>query len=209
MGNRDWYRRVTWTTKDREDFLSRLKRSRTLYNKSQYLRIQAYTLQTEANPPQYEAALELLDLLFREEPDKSQLAAAFHQRAKCLEALGRIDDALAAYRDAIRIGLNRSGIQTTDAPLHFGACVIKNRLESCFEEVLKCFEGIEMVLLFPESQYLYHSIMAVIGQADERRKEAVDHARKALEIAKRSGSSDPIIDKMVGECIGGCCEPIA
>ena len=40
----EWFRRKTWTQEDREAFFARLKRSRGLFHKAQYLRVQAYEL---------------------------------------------------------------------------------------------------------------------------------------------------------------------
>jgi hypothetical protein len=41
----DWYRKTTWSEADQADFFARFKRSRTPYNKAQYLRIQANYLE--------------------------------------------------------------------------------------------------------------------------------------------------------------------
>jgi hypothetical protein len=42
----DWYRRKTWTAEDREEFFTRLRRSRGAFHKAQYARIQAFELLT-------------------------------------------------------------------------------------------------------------------------------------------------------------------
>jgi len=123
------------------------------------------------------------------------------QKAKCLEGLGKVEDVLKAYREAIRTGVNQSGMQTTDAPFHFGLFVVKNKLRDYYEEVLKGFKGSEIVLLAPSSQYLFHLIMALIGQEEGRKNEAQVHARKALEIIKQTNNSDPTIERMLGELI--------
>jgi hypothetical protein len=45
MAKAEWFRRSTWTKQDQDEFYARLGRSKTLYNKSQYVRIQASHLQ--------------------------------------------------------------------------------------------------------------------------------------------------------------------
>ena len=73
MKKREWFRRTTWTADDPEDFDAHLKRSSGDSNKAQILRIQAYHLGEVGNQ---EGAIELLDRLFAEFPDKAQLAQA-------------------------------------------------------------------------------------------------------------------------------------
>lgn len=190
MSKNDWYRRRTWTKKDQEDFFARLGRARSDYNKAQYLRIQAYYLQSAATPPNYQAALDLLDYLFREVPDPNEIAAASLQRAKCLEAVGRVEEALRAYRDSIKFGLNKNNIQTTDAPFHFARFVLKNNLKGLYHEVLSGLKGSEIVSLLPDNQYLFCAIMAIVASENGLMKEAKKHAMKAIEILKNSGLQD-------------------
>ena len=71
MSKTDWFRRTAWSDADREDFNARLKRSRGEGNKAQYLRIQAVYL---AEAGHHHNAIELLDRLFAEFPQKGQLA---------------------------------------------------------------------------------------------------------------------------------------
>ena len=88
MSKLEWYRRTTWTDVDRVDFDTRLKRSRGTGNKAQYLRIQAYHLAEVGNE---EGAIQLLDRLFAEFPEKLQLAQAHEQKGSSLARLGRIE----------------------------------------------------------------------------------------------------------------------
>ena len=61
--NDDWFRRKTWTPKDREEFFARLRRSRGAFHKAQYARIQAYELLITRRREAYTAGLELLDMI--------------------------------------------------------------------------------------------------------------------------------------------------
>ena len=44
MSKDDWFRRTTWSDEDERAFFARLVRSRGIFRKAQYLRIQAVTL---------------------------------------------------------------------------------------------------------------------------------------------------------------------
>ena len=190
MSKTDWFRRRRWTAKDKEEFFSRLGRTRTDYSKAQYLRIQAYTLQTEATPPDYLAALDLLDYIFREVPEPDQMPSAYLQRATCLEALGRNEEATQAFREAILRGINKNGVQTTDAPVHFARFVLRNNLKGMYDEALAGLKGCDLVGILPNSQYLLNAVMAIIGSETGRAKEAKKYALKALEIAKHADLQD-------------------
>jgi hypothetical protein len=49
----EWFRRTTWTDRDRDEFNARLSRSRGIGNKAQYLGFKPATLPTpDLMPPQ-------------------------------------------------------------------------------------------------------------------------------------------------------------
>ena len=93
MGRHDWYRKSSWSDEDQADFFRRLARSRS--GRNQYLLIQAGCLRSAGYA---EPALRLIEQYFTEFPAND----LFHvggtlQKAQCLEALGRIDEAEEAY----------------------------------------------------------------------------------------------------------------
>lgn len=90
MSITDWFRRSSWTARDREEFDARLQRSRGPANKAQYLRIQALHL---AEAGLHTAAIDLLDKLLREFPCRTELASAHQQRAESLAKLRQPDAA--------------------------------------------------------------------------------------------------------------------
>ena len=69
MGRYDWYRKTTWTEQDRSEFWLRLNRSRNDFNKAQYLRIQALTLEETGVEANIHASMELLDGRLADYPD--------------------------------------------------------------------------------------------------------------------------------------------
>jgi hypothetical protein len=100
MSCTDWFRRSSWTDRDQEEFNARLQRSRGEGNKAQYLRIQAFHL---AEAGLDAAAIELIDRLITEFPQKTELASAHHQRAESLAKLGQADSAIAEYRATFQV----------------------------------------------------------------------------------------------------------
>ena len=72
----EWFRRKTWTQEDREAFFARLKRSRGLFHKAQYLRVQAYELAETGKQEAIAAALALIEMLIRDYPVPFELACA-------------------------------------------------------------------------------------------------------------------------------------
>jgi tetratricopeptide (TPR) repeat protein len=100
-GQKAWYRRSTWTARDREEFDARLARSRGDDRKAQYLRLQAYHLHETGDARLLPAALELLDRLISDFPEPFQLTLAFSLRAEVLIDLGQPDAALASYEHAL------------------------------------------------------------------------------------------------------------
>ena len=77
----DWFRKTSWTREDREDFFERLSRSRK-YNRAQYLRIQASYLAENGNIELLNAALELLEMLFTQYPDRTEMALAYASKGR-------------------------------------------------------------------------------------------------------------------------------
>ncbi len=89
----DWFRNIIWNESVERAFDEKLRRAK---RKEQYLRIQACTL-ARSHP---EVALKLLDRYF-ELPDDFDHAQAHVDRATALVALGRVNDAIAAYEAAL------------------------------------------------------------------------------------------------------------
>ncbi len=184
MADDDWYRRTEWTESDREAFLVRLKRSRTRYDKAQYLRIQAGYL--GAIHPS--AALELLHMVVEEFPEPGQLAQAHLQIALCRLRLGDPDAALAEFRRALE--QESSYPQAlTNAFLDFATFAIARERRDLYEEVARVLREREKRLLFPVDHYRFHAALAVVTEAAGDARDAALHARLALATAelKHSG----------------------
>lgn len=190
MRKKDWYRNIEWTTEIRERFFARLHRSRSTYNKAQYLRIQAYHLQHDAKPPLYETALELLEYLIKVYPEPSQLASAYLQKAQCLEALGSTKDAADAYLAALSTEEVCQGVKAT-APLDFAMFVIRCELREYYDMVLNYLSRSDVLrplILFPIGNYQANAALAIILYEKGEQQAARKFALNALKAAQKTDS---------------------
>lgn len=178
----DWYRRQTWTPKDREDFFARLRRSRTAFHKAQYARIQAYTLLTTRTQEAYQSALELLDIILAEWPSNAQLASVFHHRAECFAGLGNLPRAVESYRQVFQTQRVQKR-ELTMAHLDFGWLAITTPLPEHYDEVLAVLCEFHRDM-FPVDRYCSSAIQAIILDAKGRHTQARSYASIALEAAE-------------------------
>jgi tetratricopeptide (TPR) repeat protein len=184
MSKNKWYRKESWTQKDREDFFARHKLARER-KKAAYLRIQAYHLEKIGTPEAIRGALELLDLMIKEWPEKIELAMAYHQRATCLESLGQVDEAIIAYRNSFEAERQQPNV-VTYAVLEFGMFAIRHNRPDLYQEVLSVLHELaeESDMIFPAQQYLFHAITAIIADEFELKQAAKVHAKRAIEAAE-------------------------
>lgn len=182
----DWYRRKTWTPKDREEFFARLRRSRGAFHKSQYVRIQACELLATQTHEAYLAALELLDMILQEWFDDAQLALVYHHRAECFSGLGDLPRAIEAYRQVFQAQRDRKG-GLTMAHLDFGWLVATTPLPELFDEALAALCEFHTDM-FPLDRYRAGAIQALILDSQGKREQARSHASIALEAAAATHS---------------------
>jgi tetratricopeptide (TPR) repeat protein len=184
----DWYRKTTWSEADQADFFARLKRSRTTYNKAQYLRIQAYHLEGVGSPKLLKASLALLDKMFAEFPDKTQLASAYGQKASCLAKLGEIDQAIAYYQRALKTEREFPNVKT-NAFMQFGRLVVENNLTKLFDEALEELKELDLRgIKFPSDIFQAFGICSIIAAHKGETEKAKEFAKIALEAADKAHS---------------------
>jgi tetratricopeptide (TPR) repeat protein len=185
MSKLDWFRRSTWTDQDREEFNARLKRSRAT-NKAQYLGIQATHL---AEVGLHEVAIELLDRLLTEFPERIQLASAHLQKAECLARLGQIEPAISEFRAALQAQRDFPNVRT-NAWLDFAWFVVEKQQTDLYGEVLEVFKEFrpESADPFPVIEYGYWAIKAIIAESSGEEANACEFAKRALAEASRQHS---------------------
>ena len=186
MKSVEWFRRETWTDEDKEEFHRKLARSRE-YKQAQYLRIQAYHLQHVGTPDLLVAALELLDEMLANYPAPSELSTAYQQRAQCLAKLGRFEEAIEAYRQALATQRSVRSIRT-DAYLDFGELALSLGRKELYPEALHCLDEFGGSEAFPISKFRNAVIRAFIAEEWGALSEAKRQAEAALAAAAKTES---------------------
>jgi tetratricopeptide (TPR) repeat protein len=178
MSTTEWFRRTTWSDADREDFNAHLRRSRGARNKAQYLRIQACHL---AEAGRHADAIELLDRLFAEFPERFELAQSHAQKADSLARLGQIAAAIEEYRAALQAEREFPHVRT-NAWLDFGWLVVERELTDLYEEAARTLQEFRdsAGIAFPSTAYAYSAIQAVLHAARGDKARAREFARQAL-----------------------------
>ena len=80
-------------------------------------------------------SLELLDLMFKEFPEKSELSSAFLQKAECLIILGNIQQAIDEMRNTLQSEREFPNVKTY-AWLEFGWTTIIYQLSDLYNRPL-------------------------------------------------------------------------
>jgi tetratricopeptide (TPR) repeat protein len=181
----EWYRKNTWTKNDEDEFFSKLKKSRTDFNKAQYLYIQAITLYSTKNIKLLNVSLMLLDKLFTDYPDEIFIKiSAFKLLGDIYCKMKKYEIALENYNSAIELEEKDSGLQT-QAYIHYSELVI------CLNKI-ELFEKAETLLLkkslemdFPIHKYKINAILAIIN----KQKNNLEKAKYYKELAEEAVNS--------------------
>src|SRR4030095_3580889 len=144
MGSRDdWFRSPAWSAAEQEALFARLARSRK--SGGQYLRIKALSLQRAAL---FAGALELLSRFFQEYPGHFDTAQALLQQAQCFTALGRLEDAEASFRAALRHEQNQGSVRTL-AWIDFPWFIVRHGRQHLYSEALSVLDAGEKGPVLP------------------------------------------------------------
>jgi tetratricopeptide (TPR) repeat protein len=182
MARDDWYRNADWNVDIEAAFRTRLSRSRN--SRPQHLRIQASCL--AASHPQ--AALGLIDEYF-ETGDEFDVANAYCVKAEALLSLGRIGEAVDAYKEALhREQAHPQHIST--ARIDLPKLVAEHRISTEYEYALDIlssrFEALDHQ--FPSTRYVWNGSSALIAHDLGRVTEAREFAERALRAAAETES---------------------
>jgi tetratricopeptide (TPR) repeat protein len=175
----DWFRNMSWDDAIERVFDEKLRRAR---RKEQYLRIQACTL-ARSHP---EVALKLLDRYFELDDDFDH-AQAHVDRATALLALGRVDEALAAYEAALAREAVFPTLQS-QAYLDLPYIVATRAVRDQYMRALELLGQHESRLMFPVDHFRWHAAHALIVAATGETGPVRNHAERALQAASRDQS---------------------
>ena len=185
MARDDWFRRTTWTSQDQTEFYARLARSRTAFHRAQYARIQALTLFDAGGEPLVRAALGILERIFKEYPETSQLESAHLQAAQCHDELGDIAAAIRHFRLAIEAHAHSPNFHS-GVNLDFPWFIVKHGLTAHFDEALSVVQNAH--LAFPIQQFKAATVRSRIALSRDDEPKARRFAHEALQAARATKS---------------------
>jgi tetratricopeptide (TPR) repeat protein len=172
--SRDWFRNDTWNPEVESGFDAKLSRAR---NKTQYLRIQAGHL-SSAQP---EVALGLIDRYFELGGDIN-IGSAHVIRAMAYVSMGKIDDAVSAYEDALAREREFPNLRTRTF-IDLPKLIADFRLEESYQRALEILENSKTELTFPVDRYIWAGAKALILNELGQTAEAQILAKNALSAA--------------------------
>jgi len=150
------------------------------------LRIQAHHL---AVAGLHAAAIELLDRLLTDYPEKIEVASAHLQKANSLRILGQTELAVDEYRAALHAERDFPNVRT-GTWLDFGWLVVEKQRADLYNEVLEIFKEFrdESDMKFPANEYRYWAVQAIIAAAQANPGAAREFAQRALGEASKTHS---------------------
>jgi tetratricopeptide (TPR) repeat protein len=193
MSNDDWFRGEDW---DEEFFEGKIKRSRTAYNKSQYLRIKgSYMLSSDIIEKQKIGVKLMLRVIGDYPEELYNTKDAFYQLGVYYTENEEYEKAEYNYRECIRVNqLNddKSTRYIALAELIIGTKQYDKYLE-IFEMLTNEFERTDMSLLFSSDKFRFARCKAIIlykiGNSIEYVNEfGKEYAEKALRIFENTSN---------------------
>jgi tetratricopeptide (TPR) repeat protein len=144
--------------------------------RAQYMRIQASHL---AESSLYVPALQLLERCLSDFPEDYFIAQVHYQRGDLLVRLGKIEEAINAYRHAMDAQREKPGCHT-NAYLDFAWLVATMSQKLLFHEAIENLEEFGDAESFPIQKFKHFGSMAIIHAIWGNTSIAADFARKAL-----------------------------
>lgn len=180
MSRDDWFRNRRWDDEIAAQFEAKLKRAR---RKGQYLRLQACMLaKSEPN-----VALRLLDRYFAQQDERFADAQAYVDRATALLTLGRVDEALDSYDEALRTEAKFPNV-LTQAYIELPYVASVRGVQNRYGRALEILEEHRRRLMFPVDHFKWNAAQAIIAGASGSREKAREFANAALEFAAKDNS---------------------
>lgn len=178
MSKDEWYRNTNWTERIEKEFFTRLGKSRSVFNKAQYLRIQASYLESNY----VETALRLLNIVLNEYPDPAELAQTHHQIATCYEQIGDADKVVFNFRKALECE-DKYPKAITQSWIDFPYFIIRSKMSELFPEAEILLKKRKPDILFPIDNYKINSVFAMICKYNGDKLNSRLYAKKALDYA--------------------------
>jgi len=187
MATDEWFRNTTWNSNIETDFEARLKRSRSAYNKAQYLRIQASYLLDNSDKEIQFIGVRLMDRLIKDFPTEEFSTIFGHEQlGDYYFKTGDFDKAEKHFRLVTEHYIKkntRSGTSAT-ADLKLAETILTANWTEKFNEAYNICKNYPLdKLTFNSGKYYYAVLTAQICDRLNK-KEAKDFALTAIEISK-------------------------
>lgn len=185
MNSKEWYRQSTWSPEVCDEFERKLSRSRA--QKSEYLRIQAFTLAETSSKDFAQPAIDLARRFLELKSEGVGVSQMYATIAKAFNTLGNISAAIDAYKlavDAEHRWPNVRGYYYID----YAWFAATNKLCHLYEDVtLAITKNMQdSDLIFPVNQYRYFASLALIASDSSDNEKAKLMAKKALAAVSES-----------------------
>lgn len=185
MGAEDWYRNKIWNSEIKENFETRLKRSRGAFHKAQYLRVQASYLLDSKNNEYQNVGVRLMERMINDYPEeKSSTIFGQEQLGDYYLKTYDFDNAEKYYKIVIEHYKSRSGT-SIKADLKLAETYLTaNKVEKFVEayKIGKKFPNKE--LTFNSDKFYFTELMAHICDKLGKQDEAKEYAKTAIELSK-------------------------
>jgi hypothetical protein len=187
MASEEWYHNKVWNETVAADFEARLKRSRSAYNKAQYLRIQANYLLDSADSNTQLAGISLMERLLKDYPEED-FSVVFAQ-----EQLGDYYKRIGAYNKAeiyycmvtenYKTKNTRSGTSGL-ADLKLADSILKGNMVDKLEEAYElCKDFPTESIIFNSDKFYHAALSAHVCEKTNKKEEAKQYAKAALAYA--------------------------
>ncbi|RKS42569.1 hypothetical protein BC962_3236 [Gillisia mitskevichiae] len=192
MSKNDWYINSIWNEQIETEFEIRLKKSRSNFHKAQYLRTQAYCLLNSDIKSFQEKGIQLMNRLFEDYPNEkfnviqgNEMLGDYYLRMKSF------DNAEKHFRIVTEYYYSETRSGTTGlADLKLSETLLKSKKSDKFQEAYLLatdkFEKTGGELNMNSDKFYYAELMANLCNIMNRKEEASQYAKDALELSKIS-----------------------
>ncbi|HEX7901870.1 MAG TPA: hypothetical protein VF950_29195 [Planctomycetota bacterium] len=156
----DWYRNERWDPDEEKDFLRRVGRARSDFNKAEALRIKAVYLIASRDPLRIRGAMALLERALTEFPAHVERANCHALLGQGHDALGEMDSAIQSYLRALKL---EKTTRSSGAWPGLARAVILRKRSDLYPELLDALADHESEAALPGDKFVLHAARAVVA----------------------------------------------